>query len=144
MVEHYIGDFGGNASSYSLSCIWSLHPLRTRRADKFVKPIETTLVRIAVELDLFTAVSKSDGGPKSVEELASDTGADPVLLGMSVFERQHVQANLGVSTDSPGTRSRWSGETDQRRTFRGNERIKNLYGAFFERWFEVLVGLPAP
>ena len=114
--------------------------LRLRRADGPVKPIETTLVRIAVELDLFMILS--DGGPKSVDKLASETGAHPDLLGMSAFEvkTSSRQADVRASTASSGAGSSWSGETDQSQMFRSNEDIKNLYGSLFEGWMQVLVG----
>ena len=108
--------------------------------DELVEPIETTLIRIAVELDLFNILS--DGRPKSVDKLASDIGADPDLLGMFVFEEGvwSCKADVGASKDSSRAGSSWGGETDQSETFRSNEDIQNLRGALFECRMQVLVG----
>ena len=111
-----------------------------RQADELVKPIETTLIRIAVELDLFNILS--DGRPNSVDKLASDTGADPDLLCMFVFEEEvwSCKADVGASTDSSRAGSSWGGETNQSQIFRSNEDIQNLCGALFESRMQVLVG----
>lgn len=78
--------------------------LRLRQADGPVKPIETTLIRIAVELDLFTILS--DGGPKSVDKLAFETSAHPDLLGMSAFEVKVSSRQADVGTQH-GSFGRW-------------------------------------
>ena len=45
------------------------------------QPLETTLIRIAVDLRIFDALKDSQKSSKSLDDLASVTKADPALLG---------------------------------------------------------------
>ncbi|KAF6238801.1 hypothetical protein HO173_003308 [Letharia columbiana] len=45
------------------------------------QPLETALIRVAVDLRIFNALSGGQKGSKSLDELASVTKADPALLG---------------------------------------------------------------
>jgi hypothetical protein len=64
---------------------------RVRRIDGVpVQPFCLHMVRTAIDLKIFELLAEAKGNALSCEELASKTGADPVLLGESTTERHDI------------------------------------------------------
>ena len=80
MVESCPGDFRRDASKNSVSGIYILAGSDEGKL-RLLQPLETTLIRIAVDLRLFDALSADQKSSKSSDDLASLTKADPAFLG---------------------------------------------------------------
>ena len=71
----------GEAHARILYQVFTFSLMLTERKLRFWQPLETTLIRIAVDLGIFDALSDSQKSSKDLDDLASVTKADPALLG---------------------------------------------------------------
>ena len=75
---------------YLVYCFPTPEPRHRLTYRCILQPLETALIRIAVDLDIFETLSEDECATKSFDELVYRTGADPALLSTYVLSQDLI------------------------------------------------------